>query len=140
MAIKIIMLFSFLIITFGIIGFFVSAYIYSSKIKGGILVCFIGQNCNSVVRSRFSSLIGISNEIIGMIYYASIAASYAVLLIIPVLQVSYIILALRIIAFGAACFSLYLVLIQLFILKQWCEWCIASAVLSLVICFCAFFL
>lgn len=132
------MLFYLLIITSGIIGFFVSAYIHSAKTRGRVLACFIGHDCNSVVHSRFSSLMGISNEIIGMMYYASIAASYAALFIIPSLHTPDIVLALRIIALGAACFSLCLVSIQLYMLRQWCSWCLTSAMLSIAISFCTF--
>ena len=75
-----------------------------------------------------------SLEYLGMAYYAAIVVVYAffyatpTLLIHPVL--SFAILAASV---GAVLFSLYLTGVQLFALKHWCSWCLASAAMCLII-------
>lgn len=108
-------------------GLSLSFHIGSKKHKQHHLVCPFGHDCDSVVQSKYSKFLGIPVEIIGILYYATVATTYAVSLAFPgflFFHVVYIVLALTAIAFA---FSLYLTFIQAFILKQWCTWCLISA-------------
>lgn len=119
-----------LIILSGVCGFLVARHIRNHKTKNTILVCPIRFDCHTVVHSDYSRFFGIPVEFLGMIYYALIALSYFVLLpasdSIPFLLVNSLI-AVSLIAF---IFSLYLIAVQIFILKKGCSWCIVSSIIS----------
>lgn len=111
-------------------GFSVSAYIWHKKNHSEKLVCFLGEDCNKVVYSRYSTTFGISNEVIGMLYYGGITVAYSLAItgLIPFFF-GWLISITGI----AALFSIYLISVQLVILKEWCEWCVASAITSIII-------
>lgn len=101
-------------------GFMLAAYIHFHKRTARPLVCPIGHQCDAVIHSDYSKFFEVPVEILGMMYYAVIAVSYFVF---PGAM------ALRVLTGAAFGFSLYLVSIQLFVLKQWCTWCLCSAAL-----------
>ena len=76
---------------------------------------------------------GVSLEIFGMIYYASLSLFYLLSLfvfsIIPAILSSFLLLA----SLGAFLFSLYLLCLQIFVLKKGCSWCVVSALISILI-------
>ena len=105
-------------------------YIISKKRRQETLVCPIGHNCDTVVKSDFSTLLGIPLEWLGLAYYTSIALGYGVSLAAPDTAFDPLLFPLSLAAF---LFSGYLTFIQAFTLKQWCTWCLGSASLSTVI-------
>jgi len=81
----------------------------------------------------FRPFLGLPLEWLGVAYYAIISISYAVALILPdTIAPSFGVFLLTISA-GAFLFSLYLIFIQAFYLKEWCTWCLGSAGLSTII-------
>lgn len=115
------------IIILSLFGLFIALYIRSHKTKGNTLVCPIGHTCDPVIHSEYSRFLGIPVEILGMIYYLAVSVVYigstTAFVPIPVL-VENIVAIMSVLAF---LFSIYLTLIQAFILKQWCTWCLFSA-------------
>ena len=115
-----------------IIGFAVSYYIFYSKKYDKHLYCPIGQDCDAVVKSKYGKTFGIENTIPGMLYYVVIFA-YGILLnrnVFIALPVYYFIVGISV---ASVLFSLYLVYVQKFILKQWCIYCIVSTIASIMI-------
>ena len=124
-----------IILILGVCGFMVSKHIRSHKIKNTPLVCPVGFDCHSVVHSHYSRLFGAPVEILGMIYYALISFAYLFFILFPMsnaLSVDISIL-LSILSLLAFLFSLYLISVQIFILKKGCSWCIVSAIISSLI-------
>jgi len=121
------------IIILALTGFLLAFYIYTTKRRGQKLICLIGEDCDKVVRSRWAEVFGIPNEIVGMLYYGLLAASYVALGAFPMLRSGLIQSGLTVASGFAALFSLYLLGIQAFRLKEWCEWCIASTLISIII-------
>lgn len=122
----------------GIFGFGLAAFIRQKKAGGARMVCYIGQDCNTVVHSEYSRFLGVPIEFLGMAYYAVIALSYSAFLASPNFAVMPVISALLAFTTAAFLFSLYLTFIQGFVLREWCEWCLTSAALSAVIFILAF--
>lgn len=121
----------------GVCGFLVAKHIYKHKDDNkNPLVCPIKFDCHAVVHSDYSKLFGVPVEILGMIYYAIISISYLFFIFsveaVPEIFVATVVL-LSLIAF---IFSVYLIGVQIFILKKGCSWCIVSA----FICLCIFIL
>ena len=122
-----------ILLLLGITGFLVAKHIRNHKIKNTPLVCPIGFDCNAVVHSDYSRFLGMPVEIFGMIYYALISALYLYLLFIPGNLPAILPGSLVIVSFFAFAFSMYLIAVQIFILKKGCSWCIVSAFICLLI-------
>jgi uncharacterized membrane protein len=121
------------ILALGVCGFLVAKHIRNHKIKNTPLVCPIRFDCHTVVHSDYSRFLGIPVEVLGMIYYGLVSLSYLFFIfmpgIMPITLVNFLIAATLI----AFLFSLYLIAVQIFILKKGCSWCIVSAFISALI-------
>ncbi|MBI1975338.1 MAG: vitamin K epoxide reductase family protein [Parcubacteria group bacterium] len=118
-------------------GFWLAFYIRHKKVSREQMVCYVGKDCDRVIHSEYSKLLGIPVEVLGMIYYGVITLSYAALAFFPRLvsgDFVWWVLSATTIAF---LFSLYLIFIQAVVLKEWCEWCLTSAAICAVIFFTA---
>lgn len=118
----------------GICGFFVARHIYKHKKPNAApLVCPLKLDCDTVVHSDYSKFFGIPVEILGMIYYVFISASYLILIFflhsLPFILVGFLAF-LSVVAF---LFSLYLIGVQIFVLKKGCFWCFVSAFICVLI-------
>ncbi len=120
-----------LIFLFLFLGFIVSFYIYYKKTKKEKLVCYIGKDCNRVLESRYSKVFSVPNEVIGMLYYALI--SIITLILILYIPVGILIQGRLMIVGLAALYSIYLTSIQLFVLKELCEYCLAVNIINIAI-------
>lgn len=124
-------IFSLVIIFLSFAGFFIANLIRLKLKTHAPLTCPLGADCSTVIRSRFSKFLKIPLTAWGMMYYAFAALGTAAALLVPQLQthgVSFILLTASMIAFV---FSVYLTAIQAFVLKEWCSWCLGSALVSL---------
>lgn len=117
----------------GLVGFFLSLYIYVRKNRKKPLICPLRSDCNKVIGSKYSEILGIPVEILGMGYYGFVVFSHVGLLLAPGVVDSFVMSAGIVLSFGAFCFSIYLICVQAFILKEWCMWCVTSATICLLI-------
>ena len=122
--------------TLGLAGFFVARHIHKEKGAGRPLVCPVRFDCDTVVHSDYSKFFGIPVEFFGMIYYALVFFGYMALSFLPEGLPNDLVLGLALISVGAFLFSMYLIYVQIFILKKACSWCFVSA----FICICIFIL
>ncbi|MDP2629164.1 MAG: vitamin K epoxide reductase family protein [Candidatus Harrisonbacteria bacterium] len=111
-------------------GFFIVLYIRNKKSRKEAMVCYIGQDCDKVVHSKYSIFLGIPLELLGGVYYFLIAFGYSSLLFFPRLAATPYAFLLFAFSLAAFLFSIYLVSIQAFTLKEWCTWCLFSAGIS----------
>ena len=118
-------------IILGVIGFYIAYYVYSHKTKQAPMTCSIEHDCNNVVSSKFGKTLGIENTVLGMLYYVFITIGYLVVLLNDFLILGYSLsFWVLLISIFAALFSWYLIGVMAFKLKEWCDWCIGSAVVS----------
>jgi uncharacterized membrane protein len=115
------------------VGFLISYHIHAKKKKAEKLVCYVGKDCDKVIHSEYNALIfGIHNEVLGMIYYG-----FAIVLtVLPFLSVSMLLgfpltSILLVVSGLAALFSVILTFIQVFLLRELCEYCLISAAVSI---------
>lgn len=126
----------FIIIISAAAGFAITFYIYYKQRRREKLICPLGADCEAVVNSDFASFLGIPNTLLGMIYYGATALIYSILAVsLPLQPSAYLTLLLVAMALAAFLFSIYLTFIQIFVIKQWCSWCLASFLLSAAIFF-----
>ncbi|MCE9548780.1 vitamin K epoxide reductase family protein [Candidatus Nomurabacteria bacterium] len=115
-------------------GFLVAKHIYKhKKANQKPLVCPIRFDCNAVVHSDYSKLFGVPLEVFGMLYYCLISFSYLFLVFMPSAMPAFLINLLIGLSCFAFLFSVYLISVQIFILKKGCSWCIVSAFISMII-------
>ena len=125
--------FKLAIVALGFCGFFIARYIYKHKKKETIpFICPMKFNCHDVIHSNYARFFGISLEVYGIIYYAFIVVIYSYFVIISTLSVPFVIFVIFL-SFSAFIFSIYLVMIQIFVLKEGCFWCFVSAFISIII-------
>lgn len=108
-------------------GFSLAYYLFHKKRrKSEHLVCPMKGKCSEVINSEFSKFLGMPVEVLGMVYYLSIAVGYGVLVSFPEVLggLAPYLLVVSVLAFF---FSVYLTFIQLVTLKQICTWCLLSA-------------
>jgi uncharacterized membrane protein len=116
------------------LGFLLANYVRLKTMRNEKLVCVVGNDCNKVVRSKYGRTFGMDNTILGMLYYLFLITAMLIILTNPVvLDYSLFSVGLLISAGLAALFSLYLTFIQVFVLKELCEYCLFSSVLVIII-------
>lgn len=121
-----------IIVLLGLAGFLISFYIYKKKKTKKKLICPRRSNCETVIHSDYSKILGIPVEVLGIFYYFFISSSYVVTSIFGFWS-SYVSIALVGVSMCSVLFSIYLVSIQMFVLKHWCMWCLSSAFISVLI-------
>lgn len=115
----------------GLAGFLVARHIYKhKKSEEQPLVCMVGFDCHTVVHSNYARFLGIPVEILGMLYYGLVALFYLSILFIPGVLHTALVGFMIILSTIAFLFSVYLISVQLFILKKFCSWCLVSAGIS----------
>ena len=122
-----------LTIVFALIGFAITSMIHHKKKHGHALVCPLGSDCNSVVYSSYSKFFGIDVVTIGLFYYGFIAVFYTTINFLGSFLPDYVFLVGFLLSVGAVIFSIYLLIVQFLVMKEWCFWCLASALATLVI-------
>lgn len=121
-------------VVLGLLGFATARHIYNHKKEDATpLVCPMQFDCTAVVHSDYSKFLGIPVEVLGMMYYALVSLFYTFFIFKPEvlsLPVVNLLIAMSLIAF---LFSIYLIVVQIFILNKGCSWCIVSAIISALI-------
>ncbi len=132
-----------ILIALGLFGFLLASHIHNKKIGKQKLVCPLRSDCDTVINSDYSKVLGIPVEVLGMFYYAFISISHGLYsLYTPYLTLNspffmFFLILFLFVVFVSVCatlFSFYLIFIQAFKIKQWCMWCMGSALISLLIC------
>ncbi|MBI5621816.1 hypothetical protein HY933_03070 [Candidatus Falkowbacteria bacterium] len=124
----------FLILIFAAVGLLLSVFIYWRTWRGRPLHGWLGHDCQTVLSSRYRHLLGIPNELLGILYYLLvIGIGVALLSGMPVNFGLTLALWLVIVAALAALFALALLYIQLVVLQEWCEYCLVAALDALAL-------
>ncbi|MBP9803133.1 MAG: vitamin K epoxide reductase family protein [Candidatus Pacebacteria bacterium] len=108
-------------------GFFVARHIYKEKRADRPLICPIKFDCQTVVHSDYSKFLGVPVEVFGMIYYIFVFSSYLALAFLGAVLPQIYVVFLVLLSVFAFLFSMYLILVQIFILRKFCSWCLVSA-------------
>lgn len=122
----------YLIYLLGVIGFFIANYIYQSKKKNKKVICPNKTKCDRVIHSSYSKIYNIPVEKIGRLYYLFIIIFYGAINFFGIYTKN-VLFMLFIISTLALVFSLYLLFVELFILKKICFWCTISFIVSFLI-------
>ncbi len=103
------------------------------------LVCPLNHDCSVVTESRWSHIFYVRNEVLGLLFYLGmLAAGTGMAFIGDYAGLLRIIIKLST-AFGAL-FSLFLIFIQIKVIKDYCFYCLISALLTLLLAVNGFYL
>ena len=121
------------LVVLSLFGLVLSSYIYYKRTRKQELVCVIGDDCNKVIKSKYGKTFIIPNDVVGIFYYILILISSLIFLIFPEFLTNLVVLGRFIVVGIAALFSVYLSLVQIFILKELCEYCLGANFINLLI-------
>ena len=115
-----------------LLGIAVSAYVWRSQRSNQPITCWT-KDCDRIIRSPYSRLLGIHNSAIGfwLFLFIFLMTSLHQLDLEPWPHRT--LLAVTLLSLIGTLVSLYLTYIQLFVLKGICNWCLTSALLILAI-------
>ena len=125
---------SIYLITFTVLSFLgicdASYLTYKHYFNKKPLVCPIGEehSCSDVTEGKYGKIFFVKNEVLGLLYYLSL---FVLSLVAMFTVYTSLILMLLIVmtAFGFL-FSLYLIYLQKYVIKEYCFWCLISAGIS----------
>jgi len=120
-------------IIFALVGFVIAFMIRHKKQVGHPIMCPIGFDCESVVYSTYSKFFGIDITTLGVGYYGLIATLYAIFIVFAGNLPDYLYVIGFLLSVGAVVFSVYLMIVQFLVIKEWCFWCVLSAVTSVAL-------
>lgn len=113
------------------VGVGISTFLAYEYLQPSPIACPItGGGCETVRKSEYSAVFGISIPYLGILYYLT-TASLSILL-----TQSYqkLLDQLRLaLSFAALIFGIYLTSLEAFVIKAWCFWCVASFIVSVLI-------
>lgn len=115
-----------LIFTLSAIGISETVYLIRKRIASEKPVCLLGEDCATVLTSKYSKLFIIPNDVLGFITYIVIAiiSAFLVIGVEPIVFWKFI---LKILIFAASLISFLFTYLQWKVIKAWCTWCLMSA-------------
>lgn len=114
-----------------LMGLFVSSFLLYEYSLQGPVACLIGTGCDTVRTSQYSSFLGISIPILGVLFYL-VMAMFSVVQAQKTLNNLLFQVKLLISLVGVG-FGTYLTFLEVFVIKAICFWCILSYIISCMI-------
>lgn len=115
-----------LLFTLSAIGIAETVYLIRKRRGEQTPVCFIGSGCHVVLESKYNKILGIHNDVLGLIFYIFVCLMSA-LILIEAFPVSTLKLIDMLTIVSGAVMSIYFTFLQAFVIRQWCFWCLMSA-------------
>lgn len=125
---------SFLVtlIVLALLGLLDAGYLAYEHYRHKPLVCPLDHDCSVVTESRWSHVFGIRNEVLGLLFYLSLFIGAISVFFLP--QYTDILLLLFFLAsILAFLFSIFLAGIQFWVIRDYCFYCLISALINLFV-------
>ena len=116
----------FALVPLAFFGLCETAYLVFCRICTLRPLCTSDGTCQLVLKSKYSHLFGVHNDILGLLFYLAVLLDLE-LITLRIGPTAVEFLALNALLIGGACMSVVLTVIQWKIIKHWCPWCLASA-------------
>jgi len=120
----------FMIALYALLGLSIAVYVHLKKQKGEKLACILKAKCDVVVHSKYATFLGIPVEYFGMAYFGLVFFYYLILDKFAFFTLPIIVAGMFFMTVIAFCFSVYLLLVQLVALRQFCSWCLLVGLIS----------
>lgn len=115
-----------LLFTLASIGLAETSYLIRKRRSSEHVVCVIGNGCGDVLTSKYKTMFGVHNDLLGFLFYGAMMATTA-LYVIEIGDISFWSQAASIMLATALFATLRFVYLQWRVLEVWCFWCIMSA-------------
>jgi uncharacterized membrane protein len=115
-----------LLLILAIIGAGITIYLIHSRLTKKKVMCK-NNTCQVVLESKYNKILGINNDILGLLYYILILVEFFLLTNLMTNMLFYF-KAISTVAFLG---SVYLLYLQVVVLKKYCPYCIVSAIINL---------
>jgi uncharacterized membrane protein/thiol-disulfide isomerase/thioredoxin len=116
-----------------VLGLGVASYMAYVEITHVAAVCGPVGECNVVQTSQYATIAGIPVAVLGLIFYLAVLVLWAVQRSATGKWARPAALALLALAAFSVLFSIYLTLLELFVIHAVCMWCLSSAVIATLI-------
>lgn len=116
----------------GFAGFIDSSYLSVLHYKNTIPPCSLLGECETVLTSRYAVVWGVPTALFGALYY--LAVVILSVLYFDTKKIKYIFAAMSVVTIGFI-FTLWLLFLQAFIIKAFCEYCLLSAGVTITLFF-----
>jgi uncharacterized membrane protein len=116
-----------------LLGVAVAFYLTLVHYDEELLVCGVTSGCKTVQSSKYSELAGIPVALYGLAMYLSLLALGIVRWLRPRFASNATLAAAGIALIGAI-YALYLTYVELFVIDAICQWCVISAILTILLC------
>jgi len=115
-----------LLFTLSAIGISETVYLVRKRIASEKPICPIGGGCVTVLASKYSNMLLIPNDVLGLLSYVTISfiAAFLVIGVGPMFVWNS---ALKILVAAASLMSIFLTYLQWRVIRAWCFWCLMSA-------------
>jgi len=110
-----------------LLGFIDAGYLTAKHFQGETPTCSLIKGCDIVTTSQYAEIFGVPVALLGVLYYLTIFILSLIYLDTQNKQVLKIIPGLTVLGLAA---SIYFVILQLFVIKALCLYCLGSALTS----------
>src|SRR3989339_988847 len=125
------MIFLIIFIVLIILGLIDSGYLFYKYKTKTSLSCPLHSDCNAVVNSKWGKFMGVKNEVWGMLYYlALLLLSLAFYFNLQIVYLRFLLFSLTL---SGVLYSIYLVFIQVKKIKEYCLYCLLSALINILL-------
>lgn len=102
------------------------------------LVCPLDHDCSKVTESKWSTIFIVRNEVLGLLFYVSMLVAGILMFMMPAFP--YLVSSIKIATGFGVLFSLFLLWVQIYKVKDYCFYCLISALVTLLLFVNSFFL
>ena len=119
--------FAFIFLALAFVGFLDTTYLTAQHYQGTIPPCLVTEGCATVLTSKWNNIFGLPVALLGAIYYLTLLLLTAVYL--KSKNLKFMLVAAFATAIGLFA-SLWFVILQIFIIREICLYCMISATTS----------
>ena len=120
-------------VALGALGILVSGYLTLKRLTGGSLACTRWAQCDVVNSSPYATIGGVPVAFIGLAGYLVLFGLAAVAVLAQEVRRRQALWASFILSVGGLLFSIYLTYLELYVIQALCSWCVASAIIILLL-------
>jgi uncharacterized membrane protein/thiol-disulfide isomerase/thioredoxin len=113
-----------------ILGLGISGYLAYVEIQQVEAVCGPVGECNLVQASPYAQIMGIPVALLGIVFYLGIGGVWITQRFLPPAWQKGVMISLAGLTILGTLFSIYLTLLELFVIRAVCAWCLSSAIVT----------
>lgn len=116
-----------------LVGLGISSYLAFVEISQVDAACGPVGECNIVQSSQYAQIFGIPIAVLGFLFYLTIMVLWLILRLLQANWIKWIPTLILVATTLGTLFSIYLTLLELFVIKAICAWCLSSAIVTTIL-------